>query len=126
MLTRTSGENSEEEEDIVAPSLRLLFFYLSSSKRQKAFSRVAVLNGLKASIESFNSTLRDFSDKCHDYNQHGNRQAAQPLQASASSRQCRDETMQRLRQAETYLDHGRMVALVDLVSVDRLAPNVCH
>jgi hypothetical protein len=97
----------------------------SSGKKQKPHSHIAAINQLKASLDSLDSAIRDLSDErqlCRL--QRVDPKAAQLFQASASSRQCRHEAVQRLQQTETYLDHDRMVALVDLVSVDTIAAGV--
>jgi hypothetical protein len=115
----------DDDDSVLSSSLN------SSSKKLKSCSGATAIDGVKASLETISSSIRDMTAKrklrqlqqeaCADAQA---AQAAQLLQTSVSSPQRRHEAMQHLQQSETYLDPDRMIALIDLVSSDTIAADV--
>ena len=81
----------------------------SSSKKQRTTTGAVALNGIKESLDAFNSTL-------------GRSLLLQPERArSDTSPERRSKAMNLLQELESYLDDDRMVAFIDLFKADTAA-----
>ena len=84
-----------------------------------------MIEGVKASLDIIGTSMCDLAAECKLHrlqeDAHAEAQVAVQAYAVSSSPQCRHKAMQHLQQTKTYLDADRMVALIDLVSLDTIA-----
>ncbi len=92
---------------------------LSSSRNSGEMPRsvVAAMDRMKGSLDNLSGSIRDMANehRLRRLQEHKPQATGETLAWSLGRRK---EAAERLRVTETYLDHDRMVAVLDLVSVD--------